>query len=91
MLLRLPCLAAHFAVLVFALALMAAVPSFGVRLARTANQVEFGTRELSWAAGKDVYRASASVLRNLCGLDSRAQDTARIADRSLLPVGNTKP
>jgi hypothetical protein len=87
MLLRLPYLAAHFAVLVFAFALMAAVPSFGVRLARTANQVELGTRELSWAVGN----ASAFVLRNLCCLDSRAQDTAWIADRSLLPVGNTKP
>jgi hypothetical protein len=91
MLLRLPYLAAHFAVLVFAFALMAAVPSFGVRLARTSNQVELGTRELSWTAGKGVHRASACVLCNLCGLDSRAQDTARIADRSLLPVGNTKP
>ena len=91
MLLRLPNGAAHFAVIVFAFAIAAALPFFGVRLVRVANQVELATRELSWAAAKEVHRASACVLRNLCGLDSRAQDTAWITDRSLLPLGNTKP
>ena len=91
MLLRLPNGAAHFAVIVFAFAIAAVLPFFGVRLARSANQVELGTHELSWTAGEGVPRASACVLRNVCGLDSRAQDTASISERSLLPVGNTKP
>ncbi len=92
MLLRIPNSVAHFAVLACAFAFAAALQFSRVRHAHAANQIGLATRELSWAADKDVHRAGLRVLRKLSSiLDSRAQGTARITDISLLPVGNTDP